>query len=129
MGPSNNLFLPARRNATRGIVAGAIAGGLLTFTFLLRTATWLIADSRWSDRVQYAALATVLAAFTIQLTWRRNALGPVIGLCISVGFVFWMLLHSQFVALGLITPIIIGGFLRAARSIQLLTPPGKWRFS
>jgi len=109
-----------RSNAIRGIVAGAIAGMALTIMCVLRSASWLVYDSQLSERAKYAALAALVAGGISVLTWKRIAIGPVLGLLASIGLSVWMLIHGQIVALALLGPMLIGGFWSALRAIDAL---------
>jgi hypothetical protein len=117
------FFLPEsildRRAAIRAVVAGAVAGGLISAAIGVAAVTRLIAYGIEPRSAVLIGLTLIFVAVTIG-TWNYILSAPLTGLVCGLGVVWWELSHGQTVTAIILFVPIVGGFLTAARGILAL---------
>ena len=114
-----------RRSAVSAVVAGTVAGALVTSVFLV---TFLIRMASHGWRVPNSAIllgAAVAAACATYATWKHFVIGPVVVLILSISLLWWVvILHDPAMAIILAAPLL-GGPITAARGIAVLNSAPK----
>ncbi len=106
--------------AVGAIVAGSIAGLLLTLTFLAGTMVGVL-QTGWTsnETLTRFALTSVMGLVTLG-TWKRILAAPIIGALIAIGVERWLIARYE-VAMAVIAFVpFVCGFFTAARGVVVL---------
>lgn len=109
------------RSAVSAVVAGSIAGGLLSVVLLVGVVVREAVDGWHSSQTALFLVGAVCAACATIATWKRLLVGPVLGLSIGVSLLGWAAVNRHDAAIAVILAIpFVGGFVTAARGILIL---------
>jgi hypothetical protein len=111
--------IPDRSAANKAIVAGTVAGLLLTAVFGVAAVGMLINTGVGSRTLAFSAIALVSSIATLGV-WKLYSSATIIGLATAIGFLWWAAIvnHSS-VALLVAVPFV-GGFWTAFRGTLAL---------
>lgn len=108
-----------RDSAISAVVAGSIAGGIMTSLFLFAfVSRWIFQGfpqaAWWLGAAASAACATYA-------TWKHSVLGPAIGLMMGVWLTRWLIVgrHDAGIAIFAAVPFVCG-FVTAGRGVVVL---------
>lgn len=119
-----SFFLPrsiADRNAAiSGIVAGVIAGFLLTLvTGIASVVGYLRASGGTELTAGPGAIAVIMAIVTFGV-WKHILSAAVLGMVVGIALIVWAIRHGQVVEALLLATPVVGGFWTAARGMITL---------
>jgi hypothetical protein len=112
-----------RSSAVASIVAGSVAGGLLTLMFLIGGFAYALRSdwTRPESQLQFT-LGLVTGLITIG-TWKRVLSAPLIGVVIAIGVEYWLIERRDIaIAVFAFFPFVCG-FVTAARGVYVLNRP------
>jgi hypothetical protein len=109
-----------RSTAVGAIVAGCIAGLLLTLTFMVGTVASAL-QTGWTSHAIPTELALTCVTGLVTLgTWKRILAAPIIGALIGIGIERWLMgRHELAMAVIAFVPFVCG-FFTAARGVFVL---------
>jgi len=111
-----------RHGAVSAVVAGSVAGGLLTFGVLLTFVRTLVFQGWVSPNCALLLGAAGIAACATWATWKHFLVGPIVALTMGVPAIGWVVIHHHDdpgIALIVAIPFI-GGCVTGARGTMVL---------
>jgi hypothetical protein len=113
-----------RRSAISAVVAGTVAGGLLTAVFLL-SFLGRMASQGWRFPSSAVLLGAAMgAACATYATWKHFVIGPLITLVLGASLSWWVAMDLHDPAMAVIVAVpLLGGSITATRGIMVLNSP------